>query len=86
MSVEAVGNLSNVDLTDHFLLPNVYVLQLGGHSLTTLTRFWLILTTYPPTLDFFYYLPPYVDIFYLIRFYKKRHFWDHLPTSSCQRS
>ena len=28
---EAVGNIiSNVDLTDHFLLPNVYVLQLEG--------------------------------------------------------
>ena len=35
---------------------------------------------------FFGHLPPYVDIFYLIRVDKKPTFLDYLPTSSCQRS
>ena len=41
---------------------------LRGHSLTTLTRFWLFLTT----------SPMYVDIFYLIRVDKKSTYPPHL--------
>ena len=37
-------------------------------------------------LALFDHLPPYVDIFYLIRVDKKSIFFDYIPTSSCQLS
>ena len=49
------------------------VYDFSGRSQTTLTRFWLFLTTC-------------VDIFYGMNVDKKWTFLDHLPTSSCKRS
>ena len=46
-----------------------------GHSMTTYTYFWPILTPYLPNVDISN--PEHVQ---------KRHFLDHLPTSFCPRS
>ena len=54
---------------------NAPSLNARWHSLTTLAKFWLFLTTYPLHWHF-----------YLIRVDKKLTFLDNLPTSSCQCS
>ena len=57
-------------------LLNLWNIGLKGHSVLMLTKFGLVLTTYPP----------YVDIFNLVRVDKKSTFLDYLPTPSCQCS
>ena len=58
-------------------LLNLWNLGLKGHSLATyVEKIWA----------FFHHLPPYVDIFYLVRVDKKSTFSDYLPTPSCQHS
>ena len=47
-----VGSLTYAGVMLHDAYQGGYIFQIRGRSQTTLTRFWLFLTTYPPTLTF----------------------------------
>ena len=71
------GVLSTKHIDKQTLIAVTATFYIRSCSQTTLIRFWLFMTTYPPPLTF---------SMYGMNVDKKWTFLDHLPTSSCKRS